>query len=89
MMDLELIDEILQTRPKLKGDQLRIILFLLKHPGASVSELERGTGISKSHVSENCSALYVKGILKRYEHSIGKLRRVKYFINQGYKAKAI
>ena len=87
MMDLELIDEILQTRPKLKGDQLRI--FLLKHPGASVSELERGTGISKSHVSENCSALYVKGILKRYEHSIGKLRRVKYFINQGYKAKAI
>ena len=88
-MDLELIDEILKTRPKLKGDQLRIILFLLKYPGSSVSELERGTGLSKSHVSENCSALYEKGILKRYEHSIGKLRRVKYFINQDYKVKNI
>lgn len=88
-MDLELIDEILKTRPKLKGDQLRIILFLLKYSGSSVSELERGTGISKSHVSENCSALYEKGILKRYEHSIGKLRRVKYFINQDYKVKNI
>ena len=88
-MDLELIDEILKTRPKLKGDQLRIILFLLKYPGSSVGELERGTGISKSHVSENCSALYEKGILKRYEHSIGKLRRVKYFINQDYKVKNI
>ena len=88
-MDLELIDEILKTRPKLKGDQLRIILFLLKYPGSSVSELERGTGISKSHVSENCSALYEKGILKRYEHSIGKLRRVKYLINQDYKVKNI
>ena len=88
-MDLELIDEILKTRPKLKGDQLRIILFLLKYPGSSVSELERATGISKSHVSENCSALYEKGILKRYEHSIGKLRRVKYFINQDYKVKNI
>lgn len=88
-MDIELIDEILQTRPKLKGNQLRIILFLLKHPGSSVSELERGTGISKSHVSENCSVLYEKGILKRYEHSIGKLRHVKYFINQDYKVKDI
>lgn len=84
-MELQLIDEILKIRPKLKGDQLRIILYLLKHVSASVSELKNGTGISESHVSENCSFLYEKGIFKRYEYNIGKLRYVNYSINPNFK----
>lgn len=85
-MRQEFIDEVLKIRPKLKGDELRIILYLLGHQGASPREVVTGTGISKSHVSESCSHLHQIGILKKYEYAFaGSLHRVKLYINYDYK----
>lgn len=83
-MKTNFIDAILKIQPKLKGDQLRIVLYLLGHPNASCSDIIQGTGISKSHVSGYCADLYKLGVLKRFETTTGKLRHVKYYINYGY-----
>lgn len=85
-MKTEFVDEVLKIRPKLKGDELRIVLYILGHQGASPSDIIKGTGISKSHVSENCSYLCQMNVLKKYEYTfVGKLRRIKYYINYDYK----
>lgn len=84
-MKTEFIDEILKIRPKLKGDDLRIILYLMSHPDATCSDIIIGTGISKSHVSEDCSELYRLGVLKKFECTFSQeLRRVRYTINYSY-----
>lgn len=89
-MRTEFIDKILKIRPKLKGDNLRIILYLMSHSDAACSDIISGTGISKSHVSEGCSELCYMGILKRFEYTaFQKHRRVKYTINYNYKASKI
>ena len=84
-MNTAFFEQLLKVRPKIKGDCLRVVLYLITDPGASVSEIANGTGISKSHVSENCSYLYQLGILKKYEYTNTKLRRVKYFVNYNFK----
>lgn len=83
------IKYILNTRPKLTGNELRIILFVYLNPKSNVSEIARGTEISKSHTSEICSKLLKKGILKRKFNVIGKLKYPMYSINLIYKVGGI
>lgn len=75
---------VLNTRPKLTGNELRIILFVYLNPKSNVSEISRGTEISKSHTSEMCLKLFKKGIFKRDLNSSGNFKYPIYTINLKY-----
>ena len=78
------LENILNARPKLTGSEIRIILFVYLKSKSNVTEIARGTGISKSHTSEMCLKLLKKGILKRKFNEIGNLKYPMYSIDLTY-----
>ena len=84
-MKTEYWDYIISKKPKLKGDCLRILIYLSVHEKASVSTIADTTGISKSHVSEFCKEMWDAGLLERKEMVKLHVKYVIYSINWEYR----
>lgn len=88
-MRAEFWDSVLATRPKIKGDWLRILIYLSEHGQTSVTELAKSVSISKAHTSEFCKEMYMLGLINRFENVVASIKYVGYSINWHYRTEKI